>query len=85
MAQTLIEKVLMWIFAILYGILTFANYARLSFKVGFKKFFSWKVIERPACLDDKTLGTHGYLHLEVRKICSSGFLTSLSAARLAHR
>ncbi|RUS85364.1 hypothetical protein EGW08_006907 [Elysia chlorotica] len=64
MDHVLVEKVMLWLVASFYGVLTLFGVIRSCFKIGFKKVFHWKVIERPACLDDTSLGTHGYLHLE---------------------
>ena len=65
MAQKLAEKVLLWLVASFYGLYTLCDLMSRIFKIGFKKLFHWKVTEKPACLDDESLGTHGYLHLEV--------------------
>ncbi|KAK3770009.1 hypothetical protein RRG08_043171 [Elysia crispata] len=64
MAQKLAEKVLLWLVASFYGLYTLYDLMSRIFKIGFKKLFHWKVTEKPACLDDECLGTHGYLHLE---------------------
>ncbi|GFS16996.1 epoxide hydrolase 4-like [Elysia marginata] len=63
-AMRLLETVLLWLSAAVYGILVVLSVLTTCFKVGFKKSLSWKVTKRPACLDEKILGTHGYLHLE---------------------
>ncbi|GFS16992.1 epoxide hydrolase 4-like [Elysia marginata] len=64
MLSMLVDFLSLWSLAAIYGMWAFFAVIVMSFRVGFRTLFNWKVFEKPACLDDKALGTHGYLHLE---------------------
>ncbi|XP_059174083.1 epoxide hydrolase 4-like [Physella acuta] len=55
---------MLWFMAVWYGLKVLFNILKECCLVGCRKVFHWKVISRPACLDDPTLGTHGFLDLK---------------------
>ncbi|CAG5133759.1 unnamed protein product [Candidula unifasciata] len=63
MIKALKQKAVFWCMAIYYGILVIYELLREGIKTGIKAF-QVKPLPRPSCLDDPTLGTHNYLHLE---------------------
>lgn len=75
MFQALVKKAVLWCMAVYYGIQITYEILREVIRSGIFKAFQVKPLSRPACLDDPTLGTHSYLHLEVSMLLLSNFMS----------
>ena len=61
-----LRKTLLFSISAFFGVLTFCRIIFLVIKKGPKHIFGKKKRDiEPPCLNDETLGTHGYLHIEV--------------------
>ncbi|BFY97646.1 hypothetical protein BsWGS_00686 [Bradybaena similaris] len=59
-----LESVKFWGVVTMYGFLVLLYMIKQCFTKGVGKVFHWKQWERPAILDDPSLGTHGFLTLK---------------------
>ncbi|KAH9518427.1 Epoxide hydrolase 4 [Bulinus truncatus] len=64
----LMKKIFMRILGVFFSIWVLLKIIKECFFVGFTEVFGKKHINRPACLDDPSLGTHGFLSLSDVKI-----------------
>ena len=65
----LVQKAMVLVLACVYGVLVVIKLAAETVKLGPKKAFTRKKRSSPpSCLEDPSLGSHGYAHLEVSTI-----------------
>ena len=64
--RNLTERAIILAFGTFYGLLVLGKILLDTVKLGPGTVFCYKKRSKPpACLDDPSLGTHGYVHLEV--------------------
>lgn len=60
----LVSAIVIWTKAVFYGAVVVLLVLKKCFTVGFGRVLGWKRWDRPQCLDDPRLGTHGFLALK---------------------